>query len=85
MQGIGSLFFGLWLIPMGYIDQFYMYAPLAGQDTHHWRSGYLPITFSSVLGMDGMVTELLVIPATIGEFWMIGYLLIFGIRQTSNA
>lgn len=44
---VAALFFGLWLIPMGYV----------------------------LLTTDGLT-----IPASIGEFWMIGYLLVFGVR-----
>ena len=32
------------------------------------------------MGINNPLLKFLVIPATIGEFWMIGYSLIFGIR-----
>ena len=83
--GIGSLFFGLWLIPMGYIVTSSTCMLLwLGRTLIIGGAGYLLSTFLQYLGMDGTATELLVIPATIGEFWMIGYLLIFGIRPAGN-
>jgi hypothetical protein len=42
--------------------------------------GYLVNTFVQYMGVSGSWVDMLVIPATAGEFWMIAYLLIFGIR-----
>jgi len=42
--------------------------------------GYLISTFLKFAGLDLSFRNYLTLPATIGEFWMIGYLLIFGIR-----
>jgi len=85
--GVGALFFGLWLIPMGYIAA---------------TSGGMPIWLGRILVFGGLgyvlsalvgygmaetppwLVDGLVIPATIGEFWMIGYLLIIGIRERTR-
>ena len=46
--------------------------------------GYLMSTFIRYLGVSGSWVGSLTIPATIGEFWMIGYLLIFGIQPENE-
>lgn len=79
--GVGSLFFGLWLIPMGYIIVNSKRMPVwLGRILMIGGIGYLISTFIKYIGIDNPLLELLVVPATIGEFWMIGYLLIYGIR-----
>ncbi len=85
--GAGGLFFGLWLIPMGYI------AVVSGR-LPKWLGrilivggvGYLLSAFLGYGAPDApaWVTEGLVIPATVGEFWMIGYLLFVGIRPSAH-
>ena len=81
--GVGALFFGLWLIPMGWLA---------------WRSGHMPPLLGWILILGGAgyslsafiaylapdasaVTDVLTLPATVGEFWMIGYLLVRGVRR----
>ncbi len=79
--GVGSLFFGLWLIPMGYIVVSSKRMPVwLGRVLILGGAGYLVSTFINYMGIHETWVEMLVIPATIGEFWMIGYLLIYGIR-----
>lgn len=79
--GVGSLFFGLWLIPMGYIIVNSKRMPVwLGRILLIGGIGYLISTFIKYIVIDNPLLELLVVPATIGEFWMIGYLLIYGIR-----
>lgn len=79
--GVGSLFFGLWLIPMGYIVvSSQRMPPWLGRVLIIGGVGYIASTFISYLGVNESWVGMLTIPATIGEFWMIGYLLIFGIR-----
>ena len=83
---VGGLFFGLWLIPMGYL------AGLAGMPRWLGRIliaggvGYLLSTFISAAIPEPVawLVDGLVYPATIGEFWMIGYLLTVGIRQPAT-
>ena len=79
--GVGGLFFGLWLIPMGYIITSSKRMPVwLGRTLIIGGVGYLISTVITYTGISGSWTGTLTIPATIGEFWMIGYLLIFGIR-----
>ncbi len=81
---VGSLFFGLWLIPMGYIVVRSRCMPVwLGRILILGGSGYILSAFMLFMGVQGTWINILTIPATVGEFWMIGYLLLFGIRPTS--
>lgn len=81
--GVGGLFFGLWLIPMGYVVvTSQRMPPWLGRILILGGVGYLLSTFISYAGYSNAVISSLTIPATVGEFWMIGYLLIFGIRES---
>lgn len=83
--GVGGLFFGLWLIPMGYIVIKSKRMPVwLGRTLIIGGIGYLLNTCIKYMGFDNPILESLVIPATVGEFWMIGYLLIFGIRVSNK-
>ena len=86
--GVGALFFGLWLIPMG----------RAVLGSRRWPAalgwvlvvggvGYLVSAFVSAAftGVPESVVLGLTLPATVGEFWMIGYLLTRGIRPRTSA
>ena len=80
----GGLFFGLWLIPMGYAVIVSGWMPrLLGQVLIVGGAGYILASFVAVLvpAAPQALDLILTIPATIGEFWMIGYLLIFGVRS----
>ena len=84
--GVGSLFFGLWLIPMGYIVVSTQRMPVwLGRLLILAGTGYLVSTFISYMGVHGAWVEMLVIPATVGEVWMVAYLLIFGIRPVHKS
>ena len=84
---VGGIFFGLWLIPMGWfiLATRRMPRPLA------WfliagGVGYVLGTLLSVVAPElSTVANLLALPATVGELWMVGYLLIRGIRPSSTA
>ena len=83
--GVGGLFFGLWLFPMGYIVIKSKRMPVwLGRLILIGGFGYLLNTIISYSGVDFSYSRLLVLPATIGEFWMIGYLLIYGIRPLDD-
>jgi Domain of unknown function (DUF4386) len=83
--GVGSLFFGLWLIPMGYIVISSQRMPLwLGRVLILGGAGYILSTFINYLGVTEAWVGILTIPAAIGEFWMIAYLLIFGIRPVKS-
>jgi hypothetical protein len=83
--GVGGLFFGLWLLPMGYII-------VSSNRMPRWLGftlitggiGYLLSAFLKYAGVTNPLVDILVIPATVGEFWIVGYLLIFGIRTPNE-
>ena len=78
---VGSLFFGLWLIPIGYIVVSSQRMPMwLGRMLILGGVGYILSAFLLFMDVRGIGVKLLTIPASVGEFWMIGYLLIFGIR-----
>ncbi len=82
---VGSLFFGLWLIPMGYIIVSSQRMPrLLGVTLITGGIGYLLSAFLKYAGVNSPLVDILVIPATVGEFWIVGYLLIFGIRASNG-
>jgi hypothetical protein len=83
LWGVGGLFFGLWLIPMGWCVLRSGWMPAAlGWILVAGGFGYLLSAFLRYLTPDvSVIVEALVIPATVGEFWMIGYLLIRGVRR----
>lgn len=83
LWGVGALFFGLWLIPMGWcvLSSGLMPRPL-GWILISGGVGYVLSAFVQyALPGAGLVADLLAYPATIGEFWMIGYLLTVGVRR----
>lgn len=81
----GGLFFGLWLLPLGYLVTSSKRMPVwLGRTLILGGIGYLLSTFLHYGGIKGSWVGMLSIPATIGEFWMIGYLLIFGIRPEAE-
>lgn len=78
---VGGLFFGLWLLPMGYMVIKHKTTPTwLGYTLLLGGMGYLLQTFLKSAGYQNSYLGLLVMPATIGELWMIVYLLIWGIR-----
>ncbi|MGB9358845.1 MAG: DUF4386 domain-containing protein [Acidimicrobiia bacterium] len=82
---IGGLFFGLWLIPMGYVVYKYKVMPVAlGWVLMVGGIMYVISTYLDQVVADpsATVSTALTGVATLGEFWILGYLLIFGIRQT---
>jgi hypothetical protein len=85
---VGAVFFGLWLIPMGYVAASSGRMPkLLGWTLMVGGIGYLLSAFLSngIRGVPAWLVESLSIPASIGEFWMIGYLLSVGIRPVADA
>lgn len=82
--GVGALFFGLWLIPMGYIAATSGRMPKwLGRILILGGGGYVLSAFVGygVASAPSWLVESLALPATVGEFWMIGYLLLRGIRH----
>ena len=83
MWDIGGLFFGLWLFPMGYVVVNSRVMPAAlGWVLMAGGVTYVISTYLTQLVPDAptAVGASLIGLATIGEFWIIGYLLIFGVR-----
>ena len=83
---VGGIFFGLWLIPMGWLAR---------------RSGWMPGTLGWILMIGGVgyvlhalvsyllpdagsILYLITLPATVGELWMVGYLCLLGVRRTRD-
>lgn len=82
---VGGLFFGLWLIPMGYIIIRSRRMPIwLGRFLVLGGLGYILNVILVYSGSEFVLLDAMVIPATIGEFWMIGYLFIYGIRPQSE-
>ncbi|GAA1400853.1 DUF4386 domain-containing protein [Catellatospora coxensis] len=83
LWGVGALFFGLWLIPMGWCVLRSGWMPRAlGRLLIGGGAGYMVSAFLRYLAPDAQaVAEALAYPASIGEFWMVGYLLILGVRR----
>jgi hypothetical protein len=81
----GALFFGLWLIPMGWL--------VLRSGVKPRLSGWILIAGGVGYGLSAYVTHLLpdadalanglTVPASIGELRMIAYLLIIGVRTTT--
>ena len=86
LWGVGALGFGLWLIPMGWcvLRSGWMPRPL-GWILVAGGSGYVLSAFVSYLAPDtGILAEVLTVPASVGEFWMVGYLLVRGVRRSED-
>jgi hypothetical protein len=85
MWGVGTLFFGLWLIPMGWcvLRSGWMPRPL-GWILVAGGIGYMLSPFAGYLAGNTVVADALAFPASVGEFWMIGYLLIRGVRRSAS-
>ncbi len=81
---IGGIFFGLWLIPMGWLARRSAWMPgLLGWLLMIGGVGYVANALLSYLLPDaGLAVDLLTAPATVGELWMVGYLCLRGIRRS---
>ena len=80
---VGGLFFGLWLIPMGWCVLESHWMPRAlGWILIISGVGYVLSAFAHYLvpGVS-VLADVLALPAAVGEFWMIGYLLIRGVDR----
>jgi hypothetical protein len=85
LWGVGALFFGLWLVPMGscVLRSGWMPRPL-GWVLIVGGVGYIVSAFVRYLAPGSEpIAGVLTIPATVGEFWMVIYLLARGIRRRS--
>ena len=80
---IGGIFFGLWLIPMGWLARRSGWMPsLLGWILMIGGVGYVANALLRYLLPDaGLAVDLLTTPATVGELWMVGYLCLRGVRR----
>lgn len=84
----GSLFFGLWLLPMGVAVLRSGWAPralgilLVAGGAAYVVSAFVATALPTV--SDALATAL-AMPATVAEFWMIGWLLVRGLRRGPGA
>lgn len=86
LWGVGALFFGLWLIPMGWCVLRSGWMPrVLGWILVGGGVGYVLSAFIRYLAPDAhVVAEALAYPASVGEFWMVGYLLVRGVRRRAR-
>ena len=84
--GVGALFFGLWLIPMGWLVLRSGWMPrLLGWALMVGGVGYvLSLGINYLFPNASLAANLATIPASVGEFWIIGYLLVFGVRRSAK-
>ncbi|MET7423541.1 DUF4386 domain-containing protein [Dactylosporangium sp. NPDC005555] len=85
LWSVGGIFFGLWLIPMGWCAIRSGRMPRAlGWVLITGGGGYVLAAFAGYL-LPGapVLADVLVVPATVGEVWMVGYLLVRGIRRAA--
>jgi len=80
---VGGIFFGLWLIPMGWLALHSGWLPsLLGRLLILGGLGYVVSAFFTYVFPDAdVLAYLLTLPATIGEFWILGYLILRGVRR----
>jgi hypothetical protein len=82
-----QIFFGLWLLPLGYLAyRSGLFPRVLGMFLVAGCFGYLVDTFTrfALTDVNEVLATLIVAPAAIGEFGMIGYLLVKGVRSTGD-
>lgn len=82
---LGNVFFGLWLVPMGMAVLRSGWMPAAlGRILLVGGAGYVLSALVLLLMPSWQaLADVLVVPATVGELWMMGYLLVRGVRRTA--
>jgi hypothetical protein len=87
LWGVAAMFFGLWLIPMGWLVLRSRWLPQPlGWILIGGGIGYLVSAFVSYLLPNAdLIAGLLTVPATIGEIWIIGCLIIVGVHDHAPA
>lgn len=83
---VAAVFFGLWLIPMGYLVLKSATMPrVLGVVLIVGGVCYILSSFVTFLFTDATAAaDALALPATVGEFWIIGYLLFKGMRAPAE-
>jgi hypothetical protein len=87
LWGVAAMFFGLWLIPMGWlvIRSRWMPRPL-GWILIAGGIGYLVSPFVTYLFPSAdLLAGLLTVPSIVGELWIMGYLIIVGAQDHARA
>jgi hypothetical protein len=82
-----QIFFGLWLVPLGYLASSSGWCPRAlGVLLVVGGGSYLVDLPAAFLAPDlgQNIHVFIVIPCTVAEFWMIGYLLVVGVRTVQT-
>jgi len=83
---VGAVFFGLWLIPMGWFAIATRRMPVVlGWILVVGGAGYVLSALLGPVREAAVVADALAYLATVGELWMIGYLLTVGIRRVPAA
>ena len=83
---VGAVFFGLWLLPMGRFVLATSRMPRAlGWALIAGGAGYVLscLVGAAAPAVPSAVVDALTLPATVAELWMIGYLLVRGIRPAA--
>lgn len=86
LWAVGGVFFGAWLVPMGWLVIRSRCMPV----TLGWIliAGGVGYVLSAAVGLllpaIGVLTQVLTVPATVGEFWILGYLLVIGVRRRAS-
>lgn len=82
LWGVGALFFGLWLMPMGLLALRAGLPRILGWLLVVGGVGYVASAFVAyLLPGSGALAEALTVPASVAEFWMIAWLLFHGWRR----
>ena len=78
---VGGVFFGLWLIPLGVVvlRSRWMPRPLGVLLLAGGAGFVLSALTAQLVPGAGAVVVALTVPATVGEFWVIGHLLLRGV------
>ncbi len=85
---VGGIMFGLWLLPMGYLAYTSGMFPRAlGVVLMIACFGYLIDTLTRFLlpELGETLSSILTTPAAVAELWMVGYLLVIGVRTPATA
>lgn len=85
---IAQIFFGLWLVPLGYLAYSSRMFPKAlGVLLIVAGASYLLDTLAQFLapGLSAATHGFLALPPTLAEIWMLGYLLVKGVRSPAQA